>query len=117
MGQEVKHNRFYIDLGNWEDTQQTLEYLEGIALKCSFPIYATLQQIKLLDDKLGFRVGLAHRNKQALLMFPARWMLALQDKRVPMGYADNDEIAVNNEVNWMVKDINPGLIEDYNQQG
>ena len=117
MGQEVKHSRFYIDLGSWEDTQQTLEYLEEIASPCNFPIYATLQQIKLMDGKRGFRVGLAHRNEQALLMFPARWMLALQDKQVPMGYADNDEITVNTGVDWMVKDINPGLIEDYDRQG
>ena len=38
------------------------------------------------------------------------------DKQVPMGIMDNDEITVNREVNWMIKDINPGLVGDYDQQ-
>ncbi len=65
MGQEIRHNRFYIDLENRGDLDQTL---------------------------------------------------AVQAGRVPPGIIDSDEITVNREVNWMVKDLNPGLIDDYDRQ-
>ena len=115
MGQDIKHHRFYVDLGSWEDTRQTLEYFEEIADRCNFPIYATLQEIKLANDARGIRVGLAHTTEQAKSMFPAKWMVAAQDKRVPLGFMDSDEITVNRDVDWVVKDLNPGLVEDYQQ--
>lgn len=116
MGQDIKHNRFYVDLSSWEDTKLTLEYLEEIAGRCNFPVYATLQEINLANDARGIRVGLAHTTEQAKSMFPAKWMVAAQDKRVPLGFMDSDEITVNRDVDWVVKDLNPGLVGDYDQQ-
>ncbi len=116
LGKVIKHNRFYVDLGNWVDTKRTLEFLEHLARRCKFPVYATLQEISLTDYARGIRVGLAHTSKEALSLFPARWTAAALDKQVPMGVMDNDEITVNREVNWMIKDINPGLVGDYDQQ-
>lgn len=116
LGKVIKHNRFYVDLGNWVDTKWTLEFLEQLARRCKFPVYATLQEVNLSDYAQGIRVGLAHTSKEALSLFPARWAAAVLDKHVPMGVMDNDEITVNREVNWMVKDINPGLVGDYDQQ-
>jgi hypothetical protein len=116
LGKGIKHNRFYVDLGNWVDTVQTLEFLVHLAGRCKFPVYATLQEVNLSEYAQGIRVGLAHTSKEALSLFPARWAAAALDKQVPMGVMDNDEITVNREVNWMVKDINPGLVGDYEQQ-
>ena len=116
LGKVIKHNRFYVDLGNWEDTKRTLEFLEHLARRCKFPVYATLQEVNLSEYAQGIRVGLAHTSKEALSLFPASWAAAALDKQVPMGVMDNDEITVNREVNWMIKDINPGLVGDYDQQ-
>jgi len=116
LGKVITHNRFYVDLGNWVDTVRTLEFLEHLARRCKFPVYATLQEVDLSEYAQGIRVGLAHTSKEALSLFPARWAAAALDKQVPMGIMDNDEITVNREVNWMVKDINPGLVGDYDQQ-
>ena len=116
LGKVIKHNRFYVDLGNWVDTKRTLEFLEHLARGCKFPVYATLQEVNLSEYAQGIRVGLAHTSKEALSLFPARWAAAALDKQVPMGVMDNDEITVNREVSWMVKDINPGLVGDYDQQ-
>ncbi len=115
LGKVIKHNRFYVDLGNWVDTKRTLEFLEHLARRCKFPVYATLQEVNLSEYAQGIRVGLAHTSKEALSLFPARWAAAALDKQVPMGVMDNDEITVNRDVNWMVKDINPGLVGDYEQ--
>ncbi len=115
LGKVIKHNRFYVDLSNWVDTAQTLGFLEQLAGRCKFPVYATLQEVNLSEYTQGIRVGLAHTSKEALSLFPARWAAAALDKQVPMGVMDNDEITVNREVNWMVKDINPGLVGDYDQ--
>jgi len=115
LGKVIKHNRFYVDLGNWVDTKRTLEFLEHLARRCKFPVYATLQEVNLSEYAQGIRVGLAHTSKEALSLFPARWTAAALDKQVPMGVIDNDEITVNREVSWMVKDINPGLVGDYDQ--
>ena len=112
----IKHNRFYVDLGNWVDTVQTLEFLEHLARRCKFPVYATLQEVNLSEYAQGIRVGLAHTSKEAVSLFPTRWTAAVLDKQVPMAAMDNDEITVNRDVNWMVKDINPGLVGDYEQQ-
>jgi len=111
----IKHNRFYVDLGNWVDTKRTLEFLEHLARRCKFPVYATLQEINLSEYARGIRVGLAHTSKEALSLFPARWTAAVLDKQLPMGIMDNDEITVNRDVSWMIKDINPGLVGDYDQ--
>ncbi len=116
LGKVIKHNRFYVDLGNWVDTKRTLEFLELLARRCKFPVYATLQEVSISDYAGGIRVGLAHTSKEALSLFPARWAAAALDKQVPMGAMDNDEITVNREVDWMIKDINPGLVGDYDQQ-
>ena len=116
LGKVIKHNRFYVDLGNWVDTKRTLEFLEHLARRCKFPVYATLQEVSLSNYARGIRVGLAHTSKEALSLFPARWAAAALDKQVPIGVMDNDEITVNREVNWMIKDINPGLVGDYDQQ-
>jgi len=116
LGKVVKHNRFYVDLGNWVDTKRTLEFLEHLARRCKFPVYATLQEVNLSEYAQGIRVGLAHTSKEALSLFPARWAAAALDKQVPMGVMDNDEITVNRDVSWMIKDINPGLVGDYDQQ-
>ena len=116
LGKVIKHNRFYVDLGNWVDTVRTLEFLEHLARRCKFPVYATLQEVNLSEYAQGIRVGLAHTSKEALSLFPARWAAAALDKQVPMGVMDNDEITVNRDVSWMIKDINPGLVGDYDQQ-
>jgi len=116
LGKIIKHNRFYVDLGNWVDTVRTLEFLEHLARGCKFPVYATLQEVSLSGYAQGIRVGLAHTNKEALGLFPASWTAAALDKQVPMGIMDNDEITVNRDVSWMIKDINPGLVGDYDQQ-
>ena len=112
----IKHNRFYVDLGNWVDTVRTLEFLEHLARRCKFPVYATLQEVNLSGYARGIRVGLAHTSKEALSLFPTWWTAAVLDKQVPIATLDNDEITVNRDVNWMIKDINPGLVGDYEQQ-
>ena len=112
----IKHSRFYVDLGNWVDTVRTLDFLEHLARRCKFPVYATLQEVNLSEYARGIRVGLAHTSKEALSLFPTRWTAAALDKQVPMATMDNDEITVNRDVNWMIKDINPGLVGDYDQQ-
>jgi len=111
----IKHNRFYVDLGNWVDTIRTLEFLEHLARRCKFPVYATLQEVNLSEYARGIRVGLAHTSKEALSLFPARWRTAALDNQVPMAIMDNDEITVNRDVTWMIKDINQGLVGDYDQ--
>ncbi len=116
LGKVIKHNRFYVDLGNWVDTVRTLEFLEHLARRCKFPVYATLHEVNISEYAQGIRVGLAHTSKEALSLFPARWAAAVLDKQVPMGTMDNDEITVNRDVSWMIKDINPGLVGDYDQQ-
>lgn len=115
MGKDIKHNRFYVDLGTWVDTAQTLDFLQRLAAGCKFPVYATLQEISLADNARGIRVGLAHTSEQAITMFPARWAAATQEKKVPLGYMDTDQITVNRDVTWVIKDINPGLVGDYDQ--
>jgi hypothetical protein len=112
----IKHNRFYVDLGNWVDTIPALEFLEHLAKRCKFPVYATLQEVKLSEYARGIRIGLAHTSKEALSLFPDRWKTAALDNQVPMAIMDNDEITVNRDVTWMIKDINPGLVGDYEQQ-
>ena len=113
MEHDIKHNRFYVELNSMEDVEQTLVYFEDLAGQFSFPIYATLQQIELADDEKGFRVGLAHATERAISMFPTCWSTAVEYKLVPPGYMNNDQITVNREVDWMVKDLNPGLMGDY----
>jgi len=115
VAHDIKHNRFYVELNSMEDVEETLVYFEDLAGKFSFPIYATLQQIELADDEKGFRVGLAHATEQAISMFPNFWTAAVEYKLVPPGYMNNDEITVNRDVNWMVKDLNPGLMGDYSR--
>jgi len=115
VGQEIKHYRFYIDLGSWGDLDQTLEFFEELAASYPFPIYATLQTIRLADNVWGFRIGLAHKSELALSIIPEKWVRAVQARLVPSGFMDSDEITVNREVDWMVKDLNPGLIGDYSQ--
>jgi len=112
----IKHNRFYVDLGNWVDTKRTLEFLEPLARRCKFPVYATLQEVNLSGYTRGIRVGLAHTSKEAVSLFPTSWTTAALNKQVPMATVDNDEITVNRDVSWMIKDINPGLVGDYEQQ-
>jgi len=116
LGKVIKHNRFYVDLGNWVDTVRTLDFLEDLARRSKFPVYATLQEVNLSEYAQGIRVGLAHTSKEALSLFPDRWTTAVLDKQVPMATMDNDEITVNRDVSWMIKDINPGLVGDYDQQ-
>jgi len=115
--QGIKHKRFYVDLDNIEDVEETLSYFQGLAKHCSFPVYATLQQISLSNDEPGFRVGVAHATEQAIMVFPTCWAVAVEDKLVPSGVTSNDEITVSGDIDWMVKDINPGLMGDYNQYG
>jgi hypothetical protein len=115
VSSDIKHNRFYVDLSTWVDTRQALEYMEHLGGRCDFPVYATLQEIRLADDARAIRVGLAHTSEEALTMFPAQWTAATQEKQVPLGYMDNDQITVNRDVTWMIKDINPGLVGDYDQ--
>jgi hypothetical protein len=114
---DIKHNRFYVELDSVEDVEDTLGYFESLASQFSFPIYATLQQIDLADEVKGFRVGLAHATERAISMIPTCWTTAVEGKLVPPGFMNNDEITVNRNVDWMVKDINPGLIGDYIQPG
>jgi hypothetical protein len=115
--QGIKHNRFYVDLDNIEDVELTLVYFQGLAKHCSFPVYATLQQMGLNNDGQGFRVGVAHDTEQAIMLFPTCWAVAVEDKLVPSGNTSTDEITVTGDIDWVVKDINPGLMGDYNQYG
>jgi hypothetical protein len=117
VDQSIKHNRFYVDLDSIDDVEETLDYFKDLAKHCSFPVYATLQQIPLANDEQGFRVGLAHTTEQAIMLFPIAWAVAVEDKQVPSGDSSNDEITVSGDVDWMVKDINPGLMEDYRESG
>lgn len=116
MDQEIKHQRFYVDLNNMEEVQEALAYFEDLAGQFSFPMYATLQSIRLANSEPGIRTGVAHATEQATNLFPTCWVVAVENNLVPQGYTDTDQITVNQRVDWMVRDLNPGLLGDYNQQ-